>query len=119
MTTPTAPVQAAATPSSGELSHLIGDILADPGQYAGQSIEITGYFRGWDLLKEAQGGPPVTRSDWVIADQGGAIYVTGALPEGLDPASPESAWALIRLQATVESDDDKVYLRAITIDRLD
>jgi hypothetical protein len=70
-------------------------------------------------LKEIRGGPPVTRSDWVIADQSGAIYVTGPLPEGLDPASPEVVWSLIRLQATIESNQDQVYLKAQSVEPLD
>ena len=47
----------------------------------GREVEVIGYFRGWDLLGEVKGGSPVTRSDWVIADQSGAIYVTGLMPQ--------------------------------------
>ena len=116
---PTVRIYKTQTPAAGDLSNIIADILADPDRYSGKTVEITGYFRGWDLLKEAPGGPPVTRSDWVIADQGGAIYVTGPLPEGLDPASPEEAWTLIRLKAAVESDQKNVYLKAQSVEQLD
>ena len=41
----------------------------------GKEVTIVGYYRGWDLLREVNQAPPVTRSDWVIADKSGAIYV--------------------------------------------
>ena len=59
--------------TQGELTSVIKDI---PGQIgAGKEVTIVGFYRGWDLLKETKQAPPVTRSDWVIADKSGAIYV--------------------------------------------
>lgn len=98
------------------LTHLIGEIINSPGDFSGQRIEIVGYFRGWDLLEEVNGSPPVTRSDWVIADQSGAIYVTGKLPEGLDPASPEDILTVIRLQAMVLAKPNVAYLEAQSVE---
>ena len=59
----------------------IGDILANPAKYEWELVTITGEYRGW----QGEGyEPPVTRSDWVIRDETGLIYVTGKSP-GLDP----------------------------------
>lgn len=45
--------------------------------YLGQTVTLNGQFMGW--LAEA-GSPPVTRSDWVLKDETGLIYVTGKIP---------------------------------------
>lgn len=101
--------------ATSRLSDIIGDIISHPDQYQGQQVEITGYYRGWNLLKEAQGAPPVTRSDWVIADNSGAIYVTGSLPQNLDPSSQKDIWTVIRLAASVEYNSKDVYLKAQSV----
>lgn len=114
---PTKPgIQETRTVSITRISNVIADIIAHPDQYADRQVEIVGYYRGWDLLKEVQGTPPVTRSDWVIADNSGAIYVTGGAPQNLDPASPQDAQKVIRLMAAVEQNENGVYLRGIAVE---
>ena len=109
-----------ATPieSSITASNVIAEILRAPDEYLGAQVEITGYFHGWDLLDEVGEPPPVTRSDWVIADQGGALYVTGMLPAGLNPASRADVGTVIGLKATVATRQEQVYLEAISIEVL-
>ncbi len=102
--------------SVNRISNVIADIIAHPDQYADRQVEIVGYYRGWDLLKEVQGTPPATRSDWVIADNSGAIYVTGISLQNLDPASQQNTSAVIRLTATVEQNENGVYLRGIAVE---
>lgn len=46
--------------------------------FLGKTVAITGQYLGW--LAEA-GAPPVTRSDWVLKDETGLIYITGKLPK--------------------------------------
>lgn len=70
---------ATATPTESmeaneELTDTIGSILTGGG-WEGQEVTLVGYYRGWDLLQESGQSPPVTRSDWVITDSSGAIYV--------------------------------------------
>lgn len=55
----------------------ISDIVKDIKNYLGKKVLITGEFRGWE---GSAGPPPVTRSDWVIKDETGYIYVLGAPP---------------------------------------
>ncbi len=98
------------------LSDLVSTILSQPDSYIGQQVEIVGYFHGWDLLKEVKGSSPVTRSDWVIADQSGAIYVTGMIPPNLDPASLQDADKLVRLVAIVKQNQNGVYLQAVSVE---
>ena len=102
--------------NAARISDIIGKINSQPGQYLSQQVEIVGYFRGWDLLKEVKEAPPVTRSDWVIADNSGAIYVTGNAPPNLNPASAQDTKKVIRLVATVEQNENGVYLQAISVE---
>ena len=97
---------------------MIGNILSSPELYTGKQVEIVGYYRGWDLLKEIQSGPPVSRSDWVIADDSGAIYVTGLAPQRLDPSSRNDIDAVIHLTAIVERNQKGTYLNAQKIELL-
>lgn len=92
-------------PRAVHLTDWLGTILNAPREFDGRTFEIVGYFRGWNLLGEARGSPPVTRSDWVIADESGAMYVTGIAPTGLNPGSREDIWNVVRLTARV------VYVR--------
>ena len=59
----------------------IGEIWKDIQKYENEVITVCGRYRGW------QGGglknPLITRSDWVVKDSTGAIYVTGKFPAGL------------------------------------
>ena len=99
------------------LSHLLGRILESPPEFQGQEVTVVGYYRGWDLLGEANAPPPVTRSDWVIADATGAIYVSAAsaapadLPPG--PGSGNDLWRVLRLSGVVRlTAEGQPYLEA-------
>jgi len=59
----------------------IGDIRATPTAYEGRVVTIEGKYQGW---KGGFGSPPITRSDWLVEDATGWLYVTGK-PAGLDP----------------------------------
>ena len=50
----------------------IHDIREDPQSYQGKLVKIGGVSLGWSGLDEP---PPVTRSDWVLSDGTGRIYV--------------------------------------------
>ncbi|MCI0476668.1 MAG: hypothetical protein L0Y55_10510 [Anaerolineales bacterium] len=91
-------------PRAVYLTDLLGMILNAPREFDGRVFEIVGYYRGWNLYGEAR-GTPLTRNDWTIADDGGAMYVTGANVRGLDPGSRADAWNGVRLTARV------VYVR--------
>jgi len=56
------------------------DILNNPEEWSGKTVSITGEYRGWKMPKDLPGpsftGPPKTRSDWIISDETGWIYVS-------------------------------------------
>ncbi len=60
---------------------LIGDIKANPDEYEGKIVTITGRNLGWNCF-ECGPGPPVTRSDGCIEDGTGCIYVARGRPFG-------------------------------------
>lgn len=94
-------------PRAVHLTDWIGTILEAPREFDGRVFDIVGYFRGRNLLGEARGSGP-TRNDWVIMDDGGAMFVTGPVPSGLESLSRADAWSIVRLRAAV------VYVRSGT-----
>lgn len=90
---------------ANHLSDWVGAILQAPREFEGRAFDIVGYYRGSNLLGEARGSPPATKTDWVIADETGAIYVTGTQPQGLNPQSRADMWSLVHVRGVV------VYVR--------
>jgi hypothetical protein len=62
----------------------IGGIRAAPTLYEGQTVTIEGVYQGW---QGGYGSPPLTRSDWLVEDATGWLYVTGKPAGELDPVA--------------------------------
>jgi hypothetical protein len=58
----------------------------NPSDYEGMRLSLTGVFKGWK--GKCKGSPPVSRSDWMIAEGTACLYVNGPLPKGLQAMSP-------------------------------
>ncbi len=106
-----------------EQTKIIGSIIAEPFAFEGQDITIVGYYRGWDLLHEANTGPPVTRSDWVIKDSTGAIYISAnseaKVPEGLSPDSLQDTGIKLNVSGFVRATKEgQAYIEAKSIERV-
>lgn len=59
------------------------DLIAAPERWLGQVVILEGRNEGWNpdpSCPICAGGPPVTRSGWVLRDDTGCIYVTGVYP---------------------------------------
>lgn len=68
-------------------------------ELVGKKVKIDGIFQGW---RSKIGPPPVTRSDWIIADATGEIYVSGnSFPIGLHPGNVEDRGKKLVLTGTV------------------
>ncbi len=104
-------------------TRILEAVRADPKAWEGRYIRVVGYYEGWDLFGSVGTGPAVTRSDWVIRDESGAIYVHagGAPVEGLDiPPSEKVEGVLLRLFAQARvSDAGQPYLWVIQGARID
>jgi hypothetical protein len=104
-----------------KLTEMLGAVLAEPFSFEGQDVTIVGYYRGWDLLQEANTTPPVTRSDWVVKDLMGAIYVSAnseaKVPEGLDPSSAGDMDIILEVRGVVRvTEVGQPYLEATSIE---
>jgi hypothetical protein len=94
---PTPPPQAA-----------IGEIRANPTLYQGQTVTVEGVYQGW---QGGYGSPPVTRSDWLVEDETGWLYVTGKPAGDLDPL--DDIGRPIKVTGQLElTDDGEPYLVA-------
>jgi hypothetical protein len=60
----------------------IGEVRAASALYEGKTVTIEGVYQGW---QGGYGSPPVTRSDWLVEDNTGWLYVTGKPAGDLDP----------------------------------
>jgi hypothetical protein len=95
------------------LTRTLEAVLADPRAWEDRIVRVVGYYEGWDLFGSAGSGPALTKSDWVIRDSGGAIYVGGGEPiKALDIAPSEKVeGVLLRLYAEVRvTDQGQPYL---------
>jgi len=66
------------------------DILQNPEKFEGKKVWVSGKFYGWKIPTNLTGppdkSPPKTRSDWIVADNTGWIYVVaGNVEPNLDP----------------------------------
>ncbi len=85
----------------------IADIASNPTEYEGKTVTVSGEYRGWE---SGHGSPPVTRSDWILRDETGGIYVTGKVPPGLDPV--EDKGKKITVYGVVRLKGDQAYIEA-------
>ena len=94
-------------------------IVAAAGQASKQAVRVRGQFRGRNLFGDL---PPESRrgsSDWVIADQGVALWITGKAPKGegwsldLDSRSETVRW--VEVEGEVAARDGIVYVKARSV----
>jgi hypothetical protein len=59
----------------------LADLARDPHSYMGRVFRLSGTSRGWGLPEKAKEvwGRRVTKSDWVLEDDTGAVNVTGSI----------------------------------------
>lgn len=94
----------------------IADVLAEPERYADRKVTLTGRFRGANLFSDLPAESRRGDEDWVIEQDGAALWVTDEKPEGrgwsLDPRSKgESRW-WIRVTGKIVIRDGVVVLDA-------
>ncbi len=93
------------TPPAGAT---IGEIRADPSHYRGQTVAVEGVYQGW---KEGHGSPPLTRSDWLVEDDTGWLYVSGKAAGDLNPM--DDIGRPIKVTGRIElTDEGEPYLVA-------
>jgi len=123
---PTQTGKPASTPTNlserATLTDITQTILAEPKKQVGKEVEIVGYYRGWNLFGEASGRSPVTRSDWVIKDKSGSIYVQAGekTDPNLSPGSVKDTNKLIRVTGFVRlTPEGQPYIEPENVEFLD
>lgn len=106
---PTAPKDT----GKGHSGHtVISDILTAPKGVDKKKVTIEGIFQGWK--GKCPESVMLSRSDWILKDQTGCIYVNGYLLTGLSPMDKKKG-PLVSVQATVAVQKDKPYLKAQSV----
>jgi len=85
----------------------IANIISNPAEYEGKTVTLAGEYRGWE---PGYGSPPVTRSDWILKDETGGIYITGRVSPGLDPV--EDIGKKVTVYGVVRVKDNQAYIEA-------
>ena len=82
-------------------------------------MRVRGQFRGRNLFEDLPGESRRGSSDWVIQDQGVAVWVTGKAPKGdgwsldLDRRSESVRW--VEVEGEVSARDGVVYVKAKSV----
>ena len=96
-------VKQKAAPPSSESSDVMAQILEQPTRFESTTVTLTGAFQGW--RGPCRQGPPVSRSDWMLTGTSGCLYVSGPVPDGLNPAKPAgekiAVTGIVRLKAGI------------------
>jgi hypothetical protein len=94
-------------------------IVAAAGAAGGRVVRVRGQFRGRNLFGDLPPESSRGGKDWVLADQGVAVWVTGRAPKGdgwaldLDERSASERW--LEVEGEVKARDGVVYLKARTV----
>jgi hypothetical protein len=97
----------------------IDDLMASPRSYINKEITLEGLYRArlaerGDPLVE--GGPPTSRSDWILQDTTGSIYVAGS---GALILSDGDINQRVRVKGLVRMNPEgRLYLRAFEVERI-
>ena len=62
------------------------EILKTPAEFVNKEIALEGAFQGWK--GKCEDSSPLTRSDWILKDETGCIYVSGKIPAGVSATDP-------------------------------
>ncbi|MEW5866644.1 MAG: hypothetical protein AB1774_07280 [Bacillota bacterium] len=63
----------------------VAEIRENMDRLVSKEVKVRGAYMGWSGKVGKEAGTPVTRSDWLLKDETGWIYVTGGAIPGLSP----------------------------------
>lgn len=72
----------------------IRQVLDAPAGFDGKEVMVRGVFLGWKGA--CPSSTKITRSDWILEDETGCIYVTGRIPDNVSPANPREEHILVK-----------------------
>jgi len=83
----------ATIPKKNELTS-VQEILDHQERFFEKDVTVRGVFRGWK--EKCTSSSMITRSDWVLEDDTGCIYITGRIPKALSPLKPKGESVLVQ-----------------------
>jgi hypothetical protein len=83
-----------ASQASMPVKATIKDILTGSVKFNSPEVMVKGIFKGWK--GKCPSSSMITRSDWVLEDDTGCIYITGRIPNFLSPAQPKGERVLVK-----------------------
>lgn len=86
-------------------------VTMTPSAMDGKIVTLVGEYRGW--RPEDGLPPPETKSDWVLNDNTGEMYVTGASPADFDPV--EDIGKMVTATGIIKVVDGIAYLKAVEV----
>lgn len=108
---PAAPAIAAEAPTMK-----LPELMANPEAFKGRLVRVVGQFRGRNLYGDLPAPAFRHRLDWVLKDEGAAVWVTGRPPRGrdfkLDPDAQEDVRSWLGVVGRAVLRDGQVVLRA-------
>jgi hypothetical protein len=106
------PAPPSATPSLRQLA-------LDPERYEGQAVTVRGQFSGRNLLGDLAQAPRISRTDFVVRNAGGAVWVSGLAPKGkgwqLDPGSKLDTEQWLQVDGVAHHGGGLVWVQAKSV----
>jgi hypothetical protein len=94
-------------------------VVAAAGAEQGRLVRVRGRFRGRNLFQDLPEASRRNARDWVLSDQGAALWVTGRAPKGegfsLDPDQRSATDKWVEVEGKVDARDGVVYLKATRV----
>jgi hypothetical protein len=91
-------------------------LVSQPGKRDGQTVRVTGQFRGRNLYGDLPADSQRTASDWVLKEADSAVWVTGKAPKGkgwaLDPEYKGDTVRWLVVEGKIEVVNGVAYMRA-------
>ncbi len=72
----------------------IKQILDDPVSCENHDVTVQGTYKGWS--GKCANSAMLTRSDWILDDETGCIYVTGLMPTGFSADKPHGERVMVQ-----------------------
>jgi hypothetical protein len=107
------------TPADPVVSATVRTLALEPWRFDGESVTVTGQFRGRNLYGDLPGAPAHSEHDFVLRAAGGAVWVTGLEPRGrgfeLRPAARVDTGRWVEVTGVARRDRGLVLIEGATI----
>ncbi len=91
-----------------ELVVSVAEIHENKDRFVSREVRVRGVYMGWSGQVGDEAGLPATRSDWLLKDETGWIYVTGGAMPGLSPWRKTDQGKSIEVIGVVRIKDDGI-----------